>query len=156
MRKLWPKWRRVNLWARGKGKNRRPGWIEKYNWKEALKLQLERRPQATLNADWKLASEIESVRQTLYEQITSQGAAAGKDAISQHLRYCQLSIDALTKVEAECGTLAGFVDFWEMLLEWLPEIDENATRALVRVSDEILNRVAAEYGVNQEQSPKGP
>jgi hypothetical protein len=155
MRKLWPKWRRVNLWARGKGKNRRAGWIEKYNWKEALMLHLEHRPQSVHNPNWRLVSEIESVRKTLYGQITSQGDASGKDKISQHLRYCQLSIDVLTKVEAERSTLAGFADFWERLLEWLPEIDENATRSLLKVSDEILNRAVAEYGANPELAPKG-
>jgi hypothetical protein len=151
MRKLWPKWSIGNLYSNGDGRSE--GWINKYKWKEALKLRLEQRPRAALNSAQQVANEIETVRTILYAQITSQGAAAGKDTIQQYLKYCDLSIDALKRVEAARGTLGGFADFWERLLDWLPEIDEKAARALLKISDQILNRAVAEYGRDQKEAP---
>jgi hypothetical protein len=148
MRERWPKWSISNLYSNGNGRSE--GWIDRYNWKDMLKLHLEQRPQAALNLAQKVANEIDSIRTSLYTQITSQGAAAGKDAIQQHLKYCDLSIDALKRVEAGSDTLGGFANFWERLLDWLLEIDENATRALLKVSDQILDRAAAEYGNDQK------
>jgi hypothetical protein len=145
MRKLWPRWSRHNLLTRGKGDSRIPGWVEKYNWKEALRLHLEQSPQAALRAAAKLVDEVEFSRRTLFAEISSQGAAAGKDTISQHLKYCGLSMEARTKVDNPHDTIKNFADFWEKLLDWLMEIDRDVTRALLSVSDKIIERMEKEY-----------
>jgi hypothetical protein len=151
MRKLWPKWSISNLHSSGDGRSE--GWINKYKWKEALKLRLEQRPQTALNSAQKVVNEIDSIRTSLYAQITSQGAGAGKDTVQQHLKYCDLSIDALKRLEAARGTLSDFADFWESLMDWAPEIDEKAALALFKISDQILNRAAAKYGRDQKEAP---
>jgi hypothetical protein len=151
MRKLWPDWTKSNLYSRRGSKE---GWIKKFNWEGALKLHLAQKPLTTLNSAQQLVNEIEFIRKNLYAQITSQGGAVSKDKIQQHLKYCDLSIYAMTKVEAAHDMLGNFASFWEILLEWLVDMDEKAARALLKVSDRILERVAAEYA-NGKKSTDG-
>ena len=149
MRKVYPGWRRSYLLNRGQGKNFKQGWIEKYNWETALRLHLAQKPTATLNNAEKLVREIEDVRGFLAVEIKSQSGKVDKERLQLHRDYCNLSIAALTKVEAARDTLGAWVVFWEKLLDWLPDIDMKAARALVKLSDEIIARAEEEFGESE-------
>lgn len=152
MRKLYPGWSKQNLYSRGKGKNEKLGWIDKFNWEGALKIHLAKTPLSALTAAEELVREVEEVRKALFARVKTSGAAPDKDLIYQHRDYCKLAIEAITKVEANRDTLGGFATFWERLMDWLPGIDEKAARALLKNSDAILERAAAEYGEDPKET----
>src|SRR5690349_17048002 len=57
---------------RGKGEKRRDGWINKYNWREALKLHLENLPNAALNDAQKFLREVKLIRGRLFERLQAK------------------------------------------------------------------------------------
>lgn len=147
MRRQWPGWSKQNLYTRGKGDNLKVGWIEKYGWDAALKQKLSLASEQTaLNADEVLVRDIEQIRQRIKAQLDALGTKVDRDLVYQFRDYCKLGLDARTKLEASRDTFGGFASFWERLLDWLPEISERAARELLKVSDSILEKAAAEYG----------
>lgn len=150
MRRTWPGWSKQNLYSRGN----KIGWIEKYGWEAALKQKLAiSTEQGTLTADEELIRDVEQIRKRVKAQLDARGAQGGRldrDLVWQFRDFCKLVIEARTKLQGKSDTLGGFVTFWERLLDWLPEIDARAARELLKVSDAVLERAAAEYG---EESP---
>jgi hypothetical protein len=139
---------------RGKGEKRRDGWINKYNWREGLKLHLENLPTASLNNAQRLVREVETVRKKLFDRISPRGAQVNEAIDAQllqlHRDYSKLSIEALTKVEAASDTLGAFVDFWERFLEWLTDIDPKTARLVLKSEDLIRARAEEEFGETEE------
>ena len=150
MRKVYPGWQRSYLYTRGRGEHLRLGWIEQYGWEKALAIHLAQKPTATLNNAEKLVREIEEVRSYLAVEIKSAGGNVEKERLQLHRDYCNLSIAALTKVEAARDTLAGWVSFWEKLLDWATDVDLDLARKLVKFSSEIIARAEQEFGETQE------
>lgn len=147
MRKVWPGWSKANLYTRGKGKNQKIGWIEKYGWEKALQLHLAQKPTAALNNAQKLVREVEEVRDKLFVKIRAEGATqVGKEILYLHRDYSKLSIEALTKVEAARDTLGGFVSFYERFIDWMTDIDSKIARALLDKEDLIIDRAEKEFG----------
>ena len=154
--KGWVGWSQINLITRGKGEHRREGWVDLYNWKEALRIHIASQPMAALNSAQLLVIEIEEVRKALIKTIRTtpnakQGGKAFSDLIYQHRDYCKLSIEALQKVEAARDTLGGFVSFSERLLEILHRIGaEKAERELLKVSEQVIEEARKEFGEEQD------
>ena len=149
MRKFYPSWNKSYLHNRGRGKNAKEGWIAKFNWEKALAIHLAQRPTATLNSAEQLVREIDEVRGFLHVEIKAQGGKVDKERLQLHRDYCNLSISALTKVEAARDTLGAFVAFWEKLLDWMPGIDMKAARALVKHSEAIITKAEEEFGESE-------
>jgi len=150
MRKVYPGWRRSYLYTRGQGRNQKIGWVDKFGWEKALALHLAQKPTAALNSAQQLVNEIEGVRTQLYQRIKAQGSNVEKELLQLHRDYSRLSIEALTKVEAARDTLSGWVSFWERLLDWMPDIDFRAAKALVKFNKEILAKAEEEFGESEQ------
>lgn len=151
MRRTWPGWSKQNLYTRGAGANKKIGWIEKYGWEKSLKLHLASRPEGTLTSAEKVFNEIEEIRKKIYEQIKTVGPT-DRDLIYQHRDYSKLSIDALNKITGAGHTFENFVAMWERLLDWLPDIDDRAATALLKVADQVIEKASAEYGKQETNS----
>ena len=149
MRKEWPGWSKSNLTDRGKGKNRKDGWVSLYGWKRALEIHIAVSAESTATSAELLFLEIENVRRLLNTEIRTKGTEAtrkeNKDLLYQHEHYCKLSIDALARLEAARNNLAGFAKFWEQLVLWLPSISAKASCELLKVSELIIERARLEY-----------
>lgn len=122
-----------------------PVWQKKYAWDAALKVKIEADKRAALTSADELVEEIETVRKKLYELIKGDGSN-DKDHIAQHIHYCRLSVEALSKVKEARDTLGAWLVFWEKLLEWMPDYSTHALDALLQVSGAVIDRAAKEYG----------
>jgi len=146
-------WSKQNLYTRGKGSNQKIGWIEKYGWEKALTRKLELASERkAVSADEQLVRDIEEVHRRLRDQLRATAAGTDRDLVYQFRDYSKLLIEARTKLEARRDTLGGFVEFWGRLLDWLPEIDAPAARALLTVADAVLERAASEYGETENSA----
>lgn len=138
-------WSKQNLYTRGKGRNLKVGWIEKYGWEHALKLKLSTSQKAAGTSAEVLFLEIEATRKRIKETLDA-GGVLERDLVYQHRDFCKLSIDALARLEAARDNLSNFVGVWERLCAWLPEISLAATRELLAVAEEVLAKAQSEYG----------
>jgi len=127
-------------------------WERKYQWQAALKVKIESDKRAALTSADELVDEIESVRKKLYELIRADGSN-DKELTQQHIHYCRLSVDALSKVKEARDTLGAWLVFWEKLLEWLPDYSTHALDALLQVSSAVIDRAAKEYGTGEGEEP---
>lgn len=128
-------------------------WQTRYQWQAALKVKIEADKRAALTSADELVDEIETVRKKLYELIRADGSN-DKDQIAQHIHYCRLSVEALSKVKEARDTLGAWLVFWEKLLEWLPDYSTHALDALLQVSTAMIERAAKEYGsAGEGESP---
>jgi hypothetical protein len=143
-------WQRQYLYTSGQGQHEKIGWIEKYGWDKALAIHLAQKPTAALNSAQQLVTEIDTIRTQLYQRINAQGANVEKELLQLHRDYCKLAIEALTKVAEAKDTLGAWVNFWERLLGWMPDIDIAAARLLVKHSAEIISRAEEEFGETEE------
>jgi hypothetical protein len=140
-------WSKQNLYTRGKGPNQKIGWIEKYGWEKALTRKLELASERkAVSADEQLVRDIEEVQRRVRDQLKLTQPGSDRDLLYQFRDLSKLLIEARTKLEARRDTFGGFVQFWERLLDWLPEIDAPAARALLAVADSVLERAGSEYG----------
>lgn len=136
----WTRWRAKVLYGSD-------GWIAKYGFREALEDYLKQAATPTLDSAQELVREIDSIRKGLAREIETQGAAkTDKERLQLHRDYCNLSISALTKVEAARDSLSGWVGFFERLLEWAPDIDVKLARLIVKNSDAFIERAEQEFG----------
>ena len=152
MRKAgWAGWNANYLYTRGKGRHQKLGWVEKYGWEKALQLHLANKVTgaAALNSAEKLVREIEYVRELLYTEIKAQGGNLEKEKLQLHRDYSNLSIAALTKVEAARDTLGAWVNFWERLQDWVLDIDAKAARYLQKYSEPLIARAKLEFGESE-------
>jgi hypothetical protein len=144
MRKVWPGWSKQNLYERGAGANHKDGWIVKYGWENALKIKRATSARQAATSAEKLFLEIEQQRERIKTELDGKGSC-DKDLIYQHRDYCKLSIDALARLAASGNNIDAFVAMWERLMRWLPDISVSATRELLAVSDQVLERAKVEY-----------
>jgi hypothetical protein len=139
----WTGWRANYLYSTKK----KIGWVEKYGWKESLLKHLEQKAAPALDSAEKLVREIEEVRTDLAREIKAKGASNVDDErLRLHVSYCNLSISALTKVEAARDTLSGWVSFWERLVDWAVDVDAKLARKLVDNSNAFIKRAEKEFG----------
>jgi len=124
-------------------------WEKKYAWEAALKVKIETDKRAALTTADELVGEIETVRKKLYELIKVDGTH-DKELTAQHIHYCRLSVEALTKVKEAQDTFGAWLAFWERLLDWLPSYSTHALESLLQVSDAVIDRAAKEYGSADE------
>lgn len=146
----WPRWSKSNLYTSKDGRgNEQLGWIEKYGWEKALKDHLANKVAPALDSAEKLVRQVEEVRDLLHVEIIAAGGKVDKERLQLHRDYCNLSISALTKVEAARDTLSGWVSFYERLVDWAVELDPKLARKLVDRSDEFIKRAEREFGEEQ-------
>jgi len=147
----WSGWKKQNLYDRGKGKQTRLGWISKYGFEKALRIHLAQLPTPALNDAQKLVQEVGVVRELLYSEIQATAVSkVEKERLQLHRDYCNLTISALTKVEAAKDTLGAWVHFWERLLDWSVDIDIKLARTLKKHSQALIDRAEEEFGESEE------
>lgn len=128
-------------------------WSKKYSWDEAVKARiaadLER---AGWSSAQRLYQEIEFVRTAVYKKIEAHGVT-DPDFLKTHSQYAALSVQALSRLEAERGQLESFVAFWEWLCSVAGEISPKFSRELITASRDVLARAQTFYaGSTSSQS----
>lgn len=142
-RKGWVGWSRQNLYTRGKGKNLKVGWIERFGWEKALALKIEADARRAAGGD-SLLADVQKRRARLSERLDREGEE-NRDLVYQHLKYAELEASLTSRAGAGRDDLQSFVVAWERLLEWAAKWPRLLT-ALVEFSEQVMERAKAEYG----------
>lgn len=145
-------WKAQNLWNRGKGRNERVGWVERYGFDKSLSEYLKIQIEGVTDDVQKLYLEIKSARESVGAKVKS-GTASSQE-ITAHVNYCRLEMDARTRLDLQKDSYEAFVAVFEKFLMWLPDISESAAVALLSgdAAERLLARARAEYGEQEIKS----
>lgn len=132
------------LTNRGKGRNFREGWIDRYQWKKALEIHLAGKGKTILTSGEKLYQEVETIRQKLFEQIQTSGVN-NRDLVWQHDKYSQRSAEILAQIENAKDTLRDFAAFWKFLVTNSVSISPVLARELVNAEEAIIKKAREEF-----------
>lgn len=144
MRAVYPGWTKQVLFSRGQGEHFRAGWIEKYGWEAALKIYLSTKGQNLQTSGERLLSQVETIRDRLFEQIIASGVN-NRDLVYQHEKYAARSAEILEQLDKASNPLRDFATFWKFLLKHSLEISPSLARELVNAEDAILKRAKNEF-----------
>lgn len=153
MRRVYPGWSKDNLVTRGT----REGWPDKYGWGAALerKLLAASKVSGTSSAE-KLLLEVEEVRGVIKNAIDAHGST-DTDLIWQHRAYCQLTTDALARLDAGKDNFEAFCVMMERLMGIAGSLPGERGKRLVRelnnVYDDVINSARKLYGEKNEFRP---
>lgn len=144
MQKEFPGWRKQNLVDRGKGKDERLGWINRYGFDNSLKIHTEKLTTAVNDDTQDLYIGIRDVRKSLQTEVAS--SRADRDKVYQYRDFCKLEIEARKALDLSRDNLETFVSGYEKLINWLSEIDKPAAKLLVQHGETLIERAKAHYG----------
>ena len=142
-------WSKQLLFTKGRGRNFREGWIERYGFDKSQAEYLKTQIEGVVDDPSKLYLEIKAVREKLGEKVKNGNGS--RDEIFAHRDYCKLEIEARKWLDLAKDNYEVFVLVWEKILAWLPELSEPATLELLAVAELLLERARREYG-EKEQS----
>lgn len=145
MRKAgWPSWSQTNLMDRGRGKNAKLGWINRFNYERSLQDYNERLVEKVNDDAQDLYIGIKQVRKTLQTKVTS--GKCTKDELYSYRDFCKLEIEARRNLDLSRDNLETFVACFDKLLTWLGEIDPAAAKLVVKSGDKLAALAQAHYG----------
>lgn len=145
-RRGWTGFRKSKLKSRGFGENRREGWIEKFGWENALKLKAAAAGTVAATSAESLLFEVEAIRKKLFAEIEARGISrAGKDAIYQHDKYVNRSIEILAQLKEARDNYANFRYFLQHLLAAAPRISAELAITLLECEDALIDWAESEF-----------
>lgn len=144
MQKRYPSWRQTNLFDRGKGKNAKLGWVNRFGYERSLQQYNERLVEKVNDDEQELYIGIKAVRKTLQTKVAS--GKATKDELYSYRDFCKLEIEARRNLDLSRDNLETFVAGYEKLLTWLSEIDAGAAKQLVKHGEKLAEMAQVHYG----------
>lgn len=154
-RRGWTSFKKACLKSRGFGENRREGLIEKYGWEKSLAVHIANANTVAVTSAESLLFEVESIRKKLFIEIESQGIGrSGKDAVYQHDKYVNRSIEILSQLERARDNYANFVFFIKHLLAAAPQISPALAKELIEAEDALIEWAEGEF-VTEEVRQNG-
>lgn len=155
-RRGWTEFKKAKLKSRGFGENRRAGWIEKFGWDNALKLRAATAGTVAVTSAESLLFEVESIRKKLFTEIEARGIArAGKDAIYQHDKYVNRSIEILAQLNDARDNFANFRFFLQHLIAAAPKMSTALATALIEAEDGLLDWAEANFATSDNSDDAG-
>lgn len=152
MQKVYPGWRRSNLFDRKKKKTDKvphEGWINKYGFDNSLKLHLQKLTESVNDDEQDLYLGIKAVRKRL--QTTVAAGEATRDELYQYRDFCKLEIEARRNLDLSRDNLETFVSGYEKLLTWAADIDKDLAKLLVKHGSKMAELAEAHYGKTQAE-----
>lgn len=142
---------------RGKGKNHRDGWVNKFGWDHALKKHLEgvATNQIASTSGEKLLIEVEFIREAIFEAIKFKGAANSKDLVWQHKKYVDSSVDILKQLNDARDNYGNFVFFLKHLVTSAVTISPALAKELCDAEDAIIEWAERKFIVEEEKPEDG-
>lgn len=142
--KGWLGWDKQCLTNRGIGDNFREGWIERYGWKNTLKVYLTAKSKSILTSGEKLLFEIETIRERLFAQIESMGVD-NRDLVWQHDKYSKRSAEVLAQMDSANDPEKDFATFLNFLISISISISPSLARELNNCLEAIIQRAKEEF-----------
>jgi hypothetical protein len=133
----WEHFRAQNLKSRGKGVNRRDGWVAKYGWENALKIKIATMGTVAMTSAESLLFEVETIRKKLFLELESD--KLDRDRVYQHDKYVARSIDILAELNAARDNYGNFILFLERLCGAAPSISPKLAEALVEAREGLMD-----------------
>lgn len=150
MQKIYPGWQKQLLFSKGKGKNARLGWIDKFGFERALKLHLENKIEKVQDDTQRLYNGIKKVRERLEKKALSEDASPSD--LDKYAKYCDLEIKARQALELSKSNLETFAEAFELICGWLAEINAEVAKGFVKSGDKLIERAQIHYGKSEEQT----
>lgn len=142
----WTAFRKEILKSKGFGENRRDGWIDQYGWRKSLELKIATANTAARTSAESLLFEVESIRKKLFHEIEVQGIGrAGKDAIYQHDKYVNRSIEILAQLDKARDNYGNFVYFLQKLVAAAPQISPALAKEICEAEDGLIEWAEREF-----------
>jgi len=149
----WEGFRKQILFNRGKGENYRDGWIDRFGWKNALKVHLAQAATIAATSAESLLAENEAIRKAAYMEIQEQGVRANKDLVYQHNLYTQNCIKILDKLAEARDNYANFTFFLNHLLRAATHISPALAKELCDAEEPLIEWAEKEF-VTEEEKPE--
>lgn len=145
MRKAgWAGWQKSNLHDRGSGKNTRLGWITKYGFDASLKISIKLLVESVQNDDQRDYLKLQEICSRLEAKALNPDAI--RDDLYIYRDFFRLKLEMKTKLEVTRDNFETFVDGYEKLLGWAPDLDPELARLLVKHGEKIADLAQAHYG----------
>lgn len=150
MQKVYPGWRKSNLYDRGPDKTRRGklGWINDNGFERSLELYTEQLVTGVNSDEQDLYIGIRNVRKTLQKKV--EAGKCTKDELYQYRDFCKLEIEARKNLDLSRDNLETFVAGYEKLTVWMGEIDPKDAKVLVKHGPRLAELAEAHYGKQQQ------
>lgn len=148
MQKQYPGWRKQNLVRRGRGRDEREGWIERYGFDRSLELHTKLQTESVLNDSQKFYLTIKTVWESLADTV--KGSARTKDDLYAFRDYSKLLLDAKDQLDLGRANFETFVEAWELLCVWGEELlSAKAFGELLAISETVLEKARLQYGESE-------
>lgn len=120
------------------------GWEIDFGWKSALEKYLSTKAVNFLSNAEKVYSEVETIREQLFNQILATGVN-NRDLVWQHDKYSQRSAELLEQIEKANRDNLNFPEFLNFLISISMSISPALARELVNNEDAIIRRAKDEF-----------
>lgn len=148
MRRDYPSWSRQNLFDKGKGKNARLGWINRFGFEKSLKIAQMHKIGAIENDDersYRILCELG----VLYEEKALQG---DEKAVPILLKINDQKIEFRSKLDLSASNFESFVESFEDISKWALEINKDLAKLFYKHKDGFIERASRKYGKNANES----
>lgn len=136
----------LNLLNRGKGKNYRDGWIERFGWKKSLEIKIATTGIAAATSAESLLFEVETIRKKIFMELEVKGVGVGqKDLIYQHDKYIARTTEILASLDKARDNYANFVFFLQHLLKAATKISPDLASAICDAEEPLLEWAEREF-----------
>lgn len=131
---------------RGKGKNFREGWIERFGWKKSLELKIATAGLVAQTSGESLLFEVETIRKKLFIELEVNGVGKGnKDVVYQHDKYVARTTDILAQLDRARDNFANFATFLSHLLKAATKISPALAQELCEAEDGLISWAEKEF-----------
>lgn len=145
----WSGFKTSLLLNRGRGKNFREGWIERFRWKKSLEIKIAMAGVVAQTSAESLLFEVETIRKKLFITLEANGVNS-KDLVYQHDKYVGRSTEILAQLDKARDNHANFVFFLTHLLKAAPAISPALAEALFDAEDGLLDWAEREFVTNED------
>jgi hypothetical protein len=145
MRQDWSSWSRYNLYDRGKGKELRMGWINKYGFERSMQEALNLRINRIQSDDHRRYEAVVTLADT-YQKKALNGE---ESAVPIFLKLTDQQIALRTKLDLGTANFEAFVEAFESIIEWSKDINVKLAREFYRDREEFIRRAKLKYGAEE-------
>jgi hypothetical protein len=141
-------WQKANLHDRGTSDRsksaERMGWITKYGFDATLKVHTQLLIESVQNDDQRDYLKLQQICSRL--ETKALKADATRDDLYIYRDFFRLKLEMKTKLEVRRDNFETFVDCYDLISEWLAEIDPAAAKMMVKNGEKLAERAQAHYG----------
>lgn len=154
MRKAgYPKWSKSILFDRGKGKDARLGWINRFGFEQALERHSKLRIENVANDDQREYLKLQEICSRLETRAMKPDAT--RDDLYIYRDFLRLKLEVKTKLDVSHDNFETFAACYELLTKWLGDIDPITAKGFAKNGERLIEMAQAHYGKENDQVDGG-